>query len=299
MVESWYPGHMAKARRLVKESLAIVDVVIEVRDARLPKSSANPDLRRLTGNKPMILVLNKEDLAESAITHAWLDYFHQQGIVAIACDAVKGRGINELLQLIRDAGAPMLERLKGKGRMPRSLRIMIVGIPNVGKSQLINALTGRNIVRTGDRAGVTRGQQWIKVGKDVDLLDTPGILWPNEKDPEVLMRLEAISALDGRAGDPELVALSIISVLHARNDTRIHAYFGIADDSIWGVELLEGIGRLRGLLVSGGRVDLNKTGVHLMRVFQTGKLNRISMESPQIENNDDGESLDVGGGLHD
>ncbi len=281
--EQWYPGHMVKAKKTVRENIQNVDVVIEVRDARLPDGSGNPDLKELLKGKPLVVALNKKDLADPAVTEQWLQYFRVREIPALAISAARGYGVRELLGLVRQAAAARLARDDARGRRERAVRIMIVGIPNVGKSQLINALSRRGAARTGDRPGVTRGKQWIHIDDRFLLLDTPGILWPRQRDPQVQMKLDLIAALDSKTGDPEAIILEFFSLVGENGFEQIRKALKLDALPAEPDAALEAIGRARGLLAGGGIIDREKTAVHILRALQTGKLGCFSFEIPPDE----------------
>jgi len=300
--EKWFPGHMAKAKRTVKENLQNVDVVIEVRDARVPESTGNPDLPELLKGKPLVMALNKRDLADPKTTESWIRYFEDQGIPVTAINAFKGQGIKELIGLVKKATVESLRRLDSRGRRERPIRIMIVGIPNVGKSQLINTLSQRGAARTGDRPGVTRGKQWIHIDDRFMLLDTPGILWPQQRDPEIQLKLDLIAALDSKTGDPETIVLEFFALLKEKDIRPILSFFKLEERYYEPLHLLEEIGRVRGMLLPGGLIDREQTATHILRSFQTGKLGRISFEEPPLLSGPDGEAgerLHEEGNSHD
>jgi ribosome biogenesis GTPase A len=280
MREQWFPGHMAKAKKTVKDNLQNVDVVIEVRDARVPDSTGNPDLAEILKGKPLVIALNKRDMADPEATEKWLQYFQKQGIPALAVNALQSHGIRELIALVRKAAEARFARMDARGRREQPVRIMIVGIPNVGKSQLINALGKRSAARTADRPGVTRGKQWIHIDDRFLLLDTPGILWPRQRDPDVLLKLDLIAALDSKTGDPEEIVMGFFALLDHKGMEQVMASFKLDTGEQDPRGALEAIGKARGILAAGGVVDREKAAVHVLRAFQTGKLGRFSFELP-------------------
>ena len=283
----WYPGHMRKAERLVQENLKLVDVVVELLDARIPMSSANPVLREIVAGKPRLVVLNKSDLAEPAATRAWVQYFASQDIVAVPVDAVKGAGTKELVQAIQKLAAPRTEKLAKHGAKPRAARCMILGIPNVGKSSLINRLSGGARTKVENRPGVTRAKQWIRIGTQLELLDMPGILWPKFEDAHAALRLAFTGAISDTVYDVGGVVLQLLRVLHADYPAALRERYDLAANLPTGVELLEEIGRRRGCLVRGGRIDYEKAEQIVLTDFRSGRLGRVTLDSPiQAETTD-------------
>lgn len=286
MTIQWFPGHMTKARRQIQEKLKLIDVVIELLDARLPMSSRNPMIDEILQGKPRLIVLNKADLADPGVTKQWLEVFKQEGHLAVAVDAYSGQGIKDIPVLAKELLKDKLEKQRAKGMNPRAVRALIVGIPNVGKSTLINRLAGRNIAATGDRPGVTKGQQWIKVGTDMELLDTPGILWPKFEDQNVGYRLAVTGAIREEILNVEDIAFFGVKYLVKYYWEPFSSRFELKEppqdpdnpDDI--VAVMEAVGRKRGCIVSGGRVDLEKASGILLRELRAGKLGRYSMEAP-------------------
>ncbi len=262
----WFPGHMKKAQRLIEENLKLVDVVVELRDARIPAASANPMLAEIIQGKPRVIALNKSDLADPAATKAWLAYFRAQGIRAVAIDANKGKGMKQLTQAAEDLARPKTEKFVKNGGRGRAARCMILGIPNVGKSSLINRLAGAARTKTANTPGLTRAKQWVKIGANLDLLDMPGILWPKFEDMEVGLKLAFTGAINDDIYDQEQVASLLLELPEK------------------GWELLELIGRKRGCLVKGGVVDTEKAVRIVMTEFRAGKLGFVTLdEVPQAE----------------
>ncbi|PWW06375.1 ribosome biogenesis GTPase A [Paenibacillus cellulosilyticus] len=286
MTIQWFPGHMTRARRQIQDKLKLIDLAVELLDARIPLSSRNPMIDDILLNKPRLIVLGKSDLADPRETEAWIERFKYEGHECIAVDASTGTRVGEIPDLARQLMQEKIDRQLAKGINPRAVRALIVGIPNVGKSTLINRLAGRNIAITGDRPGVTKGQQWIKVGKEMELLDTPGILWPKFDDPIVGYRLAMTGAIKEQILDIEDIAFYATRELINRYwDTLVERY-GIEEerpedteqaDEI--VRIMEAIGRKRGCLISGGRVDLEKTSGIILREMRAGKLGRLTLES--------------------
>lgn len=279
----WYPGHMTKTRRMMEENLKLVDAVCEILDARIPISSRNPDIDAICGNKPRMIILNRIDLADPQMVRVWSDYFKQQGLAVVATDCKTKRGINNFLPAIRALLAEKLQRYAEKGQTGRPLKIMIVGIPNVGKSTFINQISGRKGAKAENRPGVTRGKQWVTVDQGLLLLDTPGILWPKFEDPEVGMRLAYTGAVKDDIIDIETLACSLMRMLWVRYPDAIRARYKIdMPEEAEGWELLEAAGRKRGYLISGGEVDLERMAKVLMEEYRSSKLGKFTFETPDM-----------------
>ena len=277
----WYPGHMTKTRRQIEADLKLVDAVCEIVDARIPMSSRNPDIDAICGSKPRILVLNRMDLADSEATRRWADYFRGKGMAVLATDCKTRKGIGDFTPAARRACADKLERDAKRG-MNRPLRVMVVGIPNVGKSTLINQISGRKGAKAENRPGVTRGKQWVTVDSGLQLLDTPGILWPKFEDPEVGMMLAYTGAVKENVIDLEELACHLMTLLHKYYpQTLLERYKVEAPASTPGWELLELAGRKRGFLVSGGEVNLERMARVLLDEFRGGKLGKFTLEMPE------------------
>lgn len=286
MTIQWFPGHMTKARRQIEDKLKLIDVVIELLDSRLPLSSRNPMIDDILRGKPRLIILNKADLADPEITRKWLAYFKEQGHVAHPVDASTGTGVKEIPEQVKLLMKEKIDRQIAKGMNPRAMRALIVGIPNVGKSTLINRMAGKSIAATGDRPGVTKGQQWIKTGGNLELLDTPGILWPKFEDQDVGYRLAVTGAIKEEILNIEDVAYYAVKYLVKDYGSRFQERYGIEElpqdlenpDEI--VAVMEAVGRKRGCLVSGGRVDLEKASRALLHELRAGKLGRFTLETP-------------------
>ncbi len=277
----WYPGHMTKTRRQIEADLKQVDAVCEIVDARIPISSRNPDIDALCGNKPRILVLNRMDLADPSATQKWAAYFKKQGIAVIATDCKTRRGIGDFVPAARTACADKLNRDAARG-MNRPLRIMVVGIPNVGKSTLINQISGRKGAKAENRPGVTRGKQWVSVDNGLLLLDTPGILWPKFEDPNVGMMLAYTGAVKEGVIDLEELASHLMELLHRFYPNALQQRYQVeAPEGTPGWELIEMAGRKRGYLVSGGEVNTERMSKVLLDEFRSGKLGRFTLEIPE------------------
>lgn len=282
MTLQWFPGHMAKTRRLITDSLKLVDVVIELVDARLPLSSRNPEIDKIVGKRPRVLVLNKADIADSDSNITWLNYFKNQGVVAILMDSQSGKGIKNLDDAIEKVLAEKFERERQKGMQRRSVKMMIVGIPNVGKSSFINRLSGRAATKTGDRPGVTTAKQWIRVAGKYEILDTPGILWPKFEDPEVAKRIAYTGGIKDEIMDIEELAFYLVGFLRKNYITLLKDRYKITEDieEYEDFELLELIGRKRGCIVSGGNVDTLRTANLILDEFRAAKIGKITLELP-------------------
>jgi ribosome biogenesis GTPase A len=278
---------MAKARRVIGEHLKLVDVVIELLDARIPVSSSNPMIDEITRNKPRIIALNKADLAEAEWTKRWATYFAAQGFSVVALEAVSGKGTKNLVNLIEQAAAPVIARLVAKGIRPRPVRAMILGIPNVGKSSLINRILGTATARTGDRPGVTRGQQWIKIGRNLELLDTPGVLWPKMDDQTVAFKLAVTGAVPDDVYDREHVVDGLLTLIRDHYSFMLTERYGLPVIAADNTELLSAVGRSRGCLRSGGLIDLEKARMILLNEFRSGKLGRVTLDQPEKSADDE------------
>lgn len=281
MTIQWFPGHMAKAKREVQEKLKLVDFVIELVDARAPASSQNPLLQQILNQKPKMVVLMKDDLADPESTKDWLNHFSAQGMVAIAVNVNERKDIQHVIQTAKDMAKEKMDRLKKKGVRPRPARAMIIGIPNVGKSTLINRLVQKKIAKTGDKPGVTKNQQWIKVKKDFELLDTPGILWPKFEEQVVGYRLAAIGTIKDQLLPIEDIAAFVIEYLQSTYSSVLKERYQISEDNEDMNEIFEQIGRGRGSLESGGRVNFEKTADIILQDLRSGRLGKITLEQPE------------------
>lgn len=278
----WFPGHMTKAHRLIKEHLKLVDVVVELLDARIPYSSGNPIIKDVTEGKPRVIVLNKADLSETSWNDKWIKYYRSQDLDAVTLEAITGKGTKQLISRIETAASAKIQAMVAKGIRPRAVRAMILGIPNVGKSSLINRLLGTSTVRTGDTPGVTRGKQWIKIGKNLELLDTPGVLWPKFDDPEVGFKLAITGAINDDIFDLEKVVLKMLELLRNQYPDRLISRYNLNELPEQPEEIFRLIGSKRGCLRSGGLVDTEKTGRILLTEFRTGKLGPVTLDYPLI-----------------
>lgn len=280
----WFPGHMTKTKRQIQASLKLVDAVAEILDARIPLSSKNPDLQKLIQNKPKVVLLNKCDMANQTATSRWIDYYASQEITAIAVDCKSGKGLNKFAPAVNNVLSERRERLKAKGMVNPMLRIMIVGIPNVGKSSFINRVAKQNRAKVEDRPGVTRGNQWYSIAKNIEMLDTPGVLWPKFDDKIVGERLAFTGAVKDQILDTELLAVRLLDFLRSLKPADFIARFKLEDidlDAIDSYELLNVIGKKRGMLISGGEIDTERAAIMLLDEFRSGKLGRITLEMPE------------------
>ena len=291
---NWFPGHMAKSRRLLQDQLKKVDLVIELCDARLPYSSRNPELNRMIGSKRRILLLNKADLADPAVTKRWVEYFRAAGIDAYQNDATKAKS-RDTLDAIQRATRETAEKALSKG-VRKTIRAMVVGVPNVGKSTLINRLYGGNVTKTEDRPGVTRSNRWVRVGTYLEILDTPGMLWPRLDDQAAARRLCYIGSVRDEAVDVYGLTISLLEDLKEACPATMAGRFHLEEPIPEGAELLDAVCRGRGWLLKGGRYDYDRCCSTVLDEFRGGKLGRISLErpeekkkeTPREENEDDG-----------
>lgn len=287
MTIQWFPGHMAKARRQILEKLKQVDIVIELLDARIPLSSRNPMMDEIVKDKPRVVLLNKSDLADPQVTRQWVEYFASETqTVALPIDSVSGYQVNKIPDQAEKLVADKREALIRKGVNPRAVRALILGIPNVGKSSLINRLAKRSIAQTGDKPGVTKSQQWIKVGTQMELLDTPGILWPKFEDQQVGVKLAATGAIKDEILHYEEVAFQLIGYLHIHYASSLKDRYGLESLPDDRVGIMEEIGRRRGCIQGGGAVNLEKVSELLLREFRSGKIGKVSLERPGEEASD-------------
>ncbi|HZK38591.1 MAG TPA: ribosome biogenesis GTPase YlqF [Clostridia bacterium] len=278
----WFPGHMAKTRRLMKESLSLVDAVAEILDARIPESSRNPEITKLIGQKPRIILLNKCDLADQNATRNWMKHFEEQGFSALAVDCRSGRGLNQFRPLVCEVLKDRIAANVEKGMPGRANRVMVVGIPNTGKSSFINRLAGKNKAKVADKPGVTRQNQWFDIGSGVQLLDTPGVLWPKFEDPKVGDKLAFTGSVKDEIMDIEVIAQRLLGLLKVSYAQRLCERYKLENiEDLADHELLEMVAVKRGMLLGGGVVDTERAAVMLLDEYRGGKLGRISLE--QVE----------------
>lgn len=287
----WFPGHMAKTRRLLAENLKLVDVVIELLDARIPASSKNPEIDSIVNNKPRIIVLNKSDLADPAVSREWSDWYRERGIPVIFADSVKGKGLNILKDSLKSAMRERFERDREKGRKFRTIKTMVVGIPNVGKSTFINKIAGKAVAMTGDKPGVTRGKQWIRLNPEIDMLDTPGILWPKFDDQETALNLAFTGAIKDDIMDVTEVAAALAERLMSRYPKLFLDRYRLEhEQGMTGLMLVEAAGKKRGCMLPGGVIDMQRISMIILDEFRGGKIGNISLERPiRSEAKSDGE----------
>lgn len=280
----WFPGHMTKTKRQIQSSLKLVDAVAEIIDARIPVSSRNPDLAKLVQNKPRVILLNKCDMANQTATKMWIDYFKKQNLVAIPVDCKSGRGLDKFAPAVNTVMSHKIARLKEKGMVNPTIRIMIVGIPNVGKSSFINKMVKKNRAKVEDRPGVTRGNQWYTIAKNLEMLDTPGVLWPKFDDKKVGEHLAFTGAVKDQILDIELLAVRLLDFIKELKPSDFITRFKLENEDIENIdsyELLKIIGKKRGMLVSGGEIDTERAAIMLLDEFRSAKLGRITVEMPQ------------------
>ncbi len=281
MTIQWFPGHMAKARRQVTEKLKLIDIIFELVDARLPLSSRNPMIDEIIQHKPRLVLLNKADMADKQVTKEWIHYFQEKNITALAINSHTGTGMKEIVTAAQGILAEKFERYKARGAKPGAIRAMIVGIPNVGKSTLINRLAKKNIAKTGNTPGVTKAQQWIKVGKELELLDTPGILWPKFEDQEVGQKLALTGAIKDAVLNLEDVALFGINFLEEKYPARLKEWLKIEGEFPQDtVEKFDLIGEKKGLFMGNREIDYDKVTDLIIRDIRNEKFGPLSLERP-------------------
>ena len=277
----WFPGHMTKTRRKIQASLKLVDAVAEITDARIPVSSRNPELHKIIENKPRIILMNKCDMADPSQTARWVSCYQKEGVLAIPVDCKSGRGLNQFIPKVRELLKDRIIQWEQKGMVNRTIRVMIVGIPNVGKSSFINRMAKQNRAKVEDRPGVTRGNQWFTIGKAFDLLDTPGGLWPKFDDPNVGEKLAFTGAVKDQIVDTEQLASRLLEVLRDEYSAMLAARYKLEKYDLrplQGYELLALIGRKRGMLASGGEIDTERASIMVLDEFRSAKLGKITLE---------------------
>ena len=280
----WFPGHMTKTKRQIQASLKLVDAVAEIIDARIPVSSRNPDLDSIIQNKPRVVLMNKCDMADPSSTQKWINYFKNTGIVAIPIDCKTGRGINKFVSSVNEVLKEKIEKQKAKGLLNPTVRVMIVGIPNVGKSTFINRISKNRKAKAEDKPGVTRGNQWFTINKGFEVLDTPGVLWPKFEDKIVGERLAFTGAVKDQIMDTELLAMRLLDFLKVEKNPIFVERFKLQNEPIEDIEsyeLLELIGRKRGMLISGGEIDTERAAIMLLDEYRSAKLGKCTFELPE------------------
>ncbi len=274
----WFPGHMTKTRRMIEADIKLVDAVVEIVDSRIPESSRNPILSELVGNKPRIIMLNKCDYADDNITKQWKSYYEKQGFSVMICDCRSGKGIKQFTPMLKGILSDLLEKRRAKGMIGKALRIMVVGIPNVGKSSFINRMANSKKTQVGDRPGVTRGKQWVTIDKEVELLDMPGILWPKFDDQSVAVKLAFTGAIKDDVMDVESLAMHLGEYLIENYPDKIKERYKLTD---FDGNILELIARKRGMMISGGEPDTERAAITLLDEFRGGKIGKITLERPK------------------
>ena len=283
MQYQWYPGHMTKAKRMMQENIQLIDLIIELVDARIPKSSRNPDIDILGKQKSRLVLLNKSDLADPKVNERWLTYFKEQGCSAVLVNAKKGNGMKEIQSAVMEACKEKIERDRKRGILNRPVRAMVVGIPNVGKSTFINSFAGKACAKTGNKPGVTKGKQWIRLNKNVELLDTPGILWPKFQDQTIGRNLAFIGSMNDEILNIEELALDYISFMAVNYNGLMNEKYGLEmEGEVAPVEILTAFARRRGCMKKGNVLDLNKAAQLLLDDFRNGRIGRITLEAPEV-----------------
>ncbi len=288
---NWYPGHMAKTKRQITEDLKLVDVVIELLDARIPKSSQNPDIQGMVKNKKRIVILNKSDLADERETKKWIEYFKKKNILAIEVDSNQGKGIKQVTQAIEKIMEEELKLQNSKGRIRKTIRVMIVGIPNVGKSSFINRISKKTTMTVGNKPGVTRQKQWIRIGNQIELLDTPGVLWPKFESEEVGLNLAYTGSIKEEILERTEVAYNLLKFLDENYSQELYTKYKITEQEIneikenpqYTLELMYLIGKKRGALISGGNIDEEKVSKIIIDDFKNGKIGKITLEKVETK----------------
>ncbi len=280
----WFPGHMAKTKRMIRANLPLVDAVAEIVDARIPESSRNPDLGSIIEGKPRIVVLNKCDAADQELTQKWLSWYSRHGVAAFAADCRTGKGLQSFAPTVKNVLSELIEKYESKGMKGRAVHLMVVGIPNVGKSSFINRLAGQKKAKVEDRPGVTKEKQWIRINGDIELLDMPGVLWPKFDDMSVGEKLAFTGAVKDDVVDTEALACRLLYVLSDMYSERISERYKIeVSKGEDGYELLLKVGKARGMLVSGGEINTERAAAAVLDEYRSGKLGRITLELPPKE----------------
>ena len=283
---NWYPGHMLKTKKQIIEDIKLIDVIVEILDARIPVASQNPDIQKIISNKKKVIVLNKSDLANEAETKKWIKYFKEQGIKAIEADSNLGKGVKETLKQVQDLMQEEMEKAANKGRINKNIRMMIVGIPNVGKSSFINRMTNKKSAEVGNRPGVTKQKQWVRVSSNIELLDTPGVLWPKFENEDIALKLAYTGTIKDEVIDKENIAYNLVKYLEKNYKKELFERFKLTDADFNSIiceedevlELMNIIAKKRGAIVSGGEIDYEKISSIILNDFRTGKIGRITLE---------------------
>jgi ribosome biogenesis GTPase A len=279
---NWYPGHMVKAKRAIEENIKMVDIVVMLLDARAPFSCRNPELEKIARRKKVVIVLNKADLAAPASTKGYIKKLREQGFMAVAMDSISGKGQKEVIETLRKAYQDKADIMITKGNRVRPARVMITGVPNIGKSTFLNTLVGQKAARTGAKPGITRGKQWVRVRDDIEFMDTPGLMWPKIDNAEQGLKLALLNIIGENAYEEEKVALYLIDILQTRFPKVLSDYYKVTDLDARGEEILDQISRKRGHLLKGGSLDLEKTCQHLLIDYRSGTLGRISLDDDYL-----------------
>lgn len=283
---NWYPGHMLKTKKQIMEDLKLIDVIIEILDARIPLASQNPDIKQITANKKKIIVLNKSDLANEAETKKWIEFFKNQGIIAIATDSNLGKGVKETLKLVQEVMQEELEKASMKGIKNKNIRIMICGIPNVGKSSFINRMINKKSAEVGNRPGVTKQKQWVRISTNIELLDTPGVLWPKFENQDISLKLAYTGTIKDELLDKTEIAYNLLKYLEKNNKKELFERYKLTDQEINSIisedddtiKLMNLIAKKRGAIISSGEIDYERTSAIILNDFRTGKIGRITLE---------------------
>lgn len=277
----WYPGHMTKAKRMMQENIKLIDIVVELLDARVPRSSKNPDIDQLANNKFRLVILNKADLADEEANRQWENYYKEKGFFVLKVNSQKGQGIKNVKGAIMEACKEKMERDRKRGIMNRPIRAMVAGIPNVGKSTFINSFAGKACTKTGNKPGVTKGKQWIKINKDVELLDTPGILWPKFEDQIVGLHLAFIGSIKDEIIQVEELSMNLIQFMQERYPQQLKDRYDLPEEELTPEQALVHIAEVRFCKKQGGEADLEKAAAIVMEDFRSGKMGRITLELPE------------------
>ena len=278
---NWYPGHMAKTKKQIIEDLKLIDIVVEILDARMPLASVNPDIQNYIKDKKKIIILNKADLADENITNEWIKYYRSKGINAIAIEANNGKGIPKVIDCIKSEYKSIQEKYIKKGRIGKAIRIMVLGIPNVGKSTFINKLAKRNTAKVGNKPGVTKQKQWIKIDNNIELMDTPGMLWPRLDDQELAMHLAFVGTIGENSIDNEEIAYYLIEYLKYTYPNKLKERYNVEPAEKEAMDIINEIAKKRGAIISGGNINMQKVSDIILNEFRSGKLGRITIELPR------------------